>query len=152
MAGIYGGAASAIGGVTVSSAPQASIVGWNGIPITPTYLAAGNYWLAYSYNTVAGYTVFNTTSTTAGAFAFTDGVVPFGTMPANMPATISYDATGSAISDAIYAVYCDAPTNTPTPSNTPTYSKTPTLSPTATITSTPTNTGTVSLPARLLQP
>lgn len=138
MAGIYSGPASNIGGLVVSSAPQTTLVGWNGISITPTYLGPGDYWLAYSYN-VTGQYVYSTTSTTANALAYTSGPITFstGTLPGSMPATVSYDSTSPYASDTIYAVYCDAPTATATPSNTPTNT------PTVTISFTPTTTGTI---------
>ncbi len=145
MAGIYSGPASNIGSLVVSSAPQTTIEGWNGISITPTYLAAGTYWLAYCYDTTGSYEVVTASSTTANGLAYTSGSVTFsaGTMPANMPTTISYDSVSPYISDAIYAVYCEVPTATPTSSFTLTASNTPTLSPTATISFSPTATGTI---------
>jgi fimbrial isopeptide formation D2 family protein len=148
VTGIYQGAASNIGNLIVQSAPQPVLNGWNGFPITPTYLNAGNYWLAYMYNTTS-YDVYDTSSTKADTLAYTSASVTFSTMPGTFP-TPSYDTppantqTPNSYSyDSIYAVYCAAPTLTPTPSNTPTYSNTPTSSPTLTVTFTPTNTGTI---------
>ncbi len=149
VTGIYSGAASNIGSLVVQSTPQPILSGtggWTGFPIVPpAVLSSGTYWLAYMYNDPSSdYPVFNTTSTTANTLAYTTASVTFSTMPNPFPTPI-YDAPTPGIYsyDSIYAVYCAAPTNTPTPSNSPTSSNTPTPSFTPTITSTPTNTGTI---------
>src|SRR5581483_277642 len=140
MTGIYSGATGSIGGLLISSSPQTAISGWNGFSMTPTFFPAGNYWLAYAYNSSNPWVISNN-SAAVSALAYTSGLVSFGTtMPATMPATISY---ATLEDDPIYAVYCNAPTATPTPSSSPTNSFTPTISPTFTITQTPTNTGTI---------
>src|SRR5579871_3774331 len=140
MAGVYSGSVSSIGSLVVSSAPQTMITGWNGIPITPTYMAANTYWLGYCYSG-ATFTAHYINSTTPNALAFTNGSVAFGTMPASMPATINYDSATPYISDSIYAVYCNAPTNTPTATRTPSSTPTPTITPTFPNSFTPTSTG-----------
>lgn len=144
MAGIYSGGVSSIGNLIVSSSPQTMITGWNGIPITPTYLAATTYWLGYCYNG-ADFTAHYINTLNPNELAFTNGTVAFGTMPSTMPASITYDSIMPTpqpyISDSIYAVYCIAPTNTPTATKTPSSTPTPTVSQTPTSSPTSTSTG-----------
>ena len=145
MTGIYSGTAGSIGSLIVSSSPQTMVIGWNGFSITPTYLNPGTYWLAYDYQ-ATGFTVYEASapSTIANTLAYSNGTVSFGTtMPANMPITITYDSSSPLAYDSIYAVYCDAPTFTPTASNTFTPSFTVTITPTPTNSLTPTDTGTL---------
>ena len=151
MTGIYGGSVSNIGGVTVSSAPQTTVAGWNGFPITPTYLPNGTYWLAYSVNSVS-YNYWTATSVNPNYWAYTDTAFTFGTMPSAMPGPVTYDSTTPYISDSIYAVYCNAPTNTATPSKTPSSTPTPTIPQTPTGTFTPTNTGSPDTPTESFTP
>jgi hypothetical protein len=136
MVGIYSGAVDNFGSLIVQSAAQTLVAGWNGFPITPTYLAAGTYWLAYLSNRTGYNATFATGTANVGAVTGT--VITFGTMPSTMP-TPSYGTN----KEAIYALYCVLPTYTSTVTNTPTITPTPTNTLTQTITNTATNTGTI---------
>ena len=151
MTGIYSGPVSNIGSLIVGSAPQTTVAGWNGFSVTPTYLPVGTYWLAYATNQ-SSYNIWTVSSTTPNAWCYGSGTVVFGAMPANFPGPISYDSTSPFISDSIYAVYCSAPTSTPTASRTPTSTPTPTITQTPTNSPTPTSTGSPDTPTPTYTP
>ncbi|HVZ80436.1 MAG TPA: hypothetical protein VHE12_06480 [bacterium] len=138
VTGIYNGTAGNIGSLIVQSAAQTLGFGWNGFPINPPqYLTPGTYWLADAYLGGAP-VVYDTSTVGVSVVAYTSAAITFPTLPSAMPLP-GYDANA----DSIYAVYCLAPTSTPTITNTPTSTFTPTSSPTPTSTLTATNTGTI---------
>jgi hypothetical protein len=138
IVGIYSGAVSNFGSLIVQSAAQTVAAGWNGFPITPTYLTAGTYWLAYLSNDTGYYVTETSTGPVSGTQAFSSIYTAFGSMPNTMP-TPSY----GTYKESIYALYCAVSTNTPTNTDTSTITMTATNTFTSTISSTPTNTGTI---------
>ncbi len=126
-AGIYFDQSGAIGNLIVQSNDYNTIDGWNTLPINPTYLISGNYWLisiSQTYRMIYSYS----TTQTASIESVRNGlnVVEYGQLPQTIPTTYVYP-TGSTY--YIYTSYCPGPPLflTATPTITP--SATPTITP-----------------------
>lgn len=138
-AAIYSGTAGNMGSLIVQSSSQPVITGWNGFPIAATTLSPGFYWLAYMTDSSAYYADYAASGAVSN-LAWTSSAIPFGTFPASAS---SMSVTYGKGNEAIYGVYCNFPTYTPTVTNTPTVTATPTITRTVTTTFTATNTGTI---------
>jgi hypothetical protein len=123
---LYGDASGSPSTLIAQSAVYSGSAGnWVTLPVPPTYLAPGNYWIAVeltgnlslylSSNPVSSQTLYNLTA-------------PFGTLPSPLPAGYI-----SNYNLAVYGSYCPGSSNPASPS--PTYTFTPT--PTDTFTSVP---------------
>ncbi len=135
-AAIYTGIPGQVGSLVVQSASQTIVSGWNVLPVPPTSLSPGTYYLAYMFSSPF-YITAQAGST--NSLAYTASTITYGPFASAFTAPVSY----GNVQDAIYANYCIAtatPTNTLTATstitNTPTV--TPSLTPTSTASSTPT--------------
>jgi hypothetical protein len=122
--------------LVVASAVQTLFPGLNQLPIPSTALSAGNYYLAV--NGVSGSGAVSYNASTYPQVSDQYYPVAFGSFPANIASITGGYATFQDLE--IYAVYCGAPTSTPTITDTPTVTYTSTDTATATVTPTATTT------------
>jgi len=143
-AAIYRDSSGAVGALVAQSGSISSSTGWTRADITPTYLAAGDYWLVFqladdSFGTGTGANYSPGASGSGIGMAFSYGNFPASFSPSYNTNSWSIRAVGCQVS-----AYTPTSTWTPTVTTTPTQTNTGTiLTSTSTATFTPTSTRTV---------